>query len=127
MTKTVTSDGQSMVEFALVLPLWLMILALVFMVAWVGYLQISLERAVFEGAKAGALLAENREESAKTRVREVMGAVELQEEPGASVDNAAVPLGTITVTVSYDWAAPFAFGLPENFRLQARAVASLER
>lgn len=114
-----------MVEFALVLPLWLTILAVVFVAAWLGYLQISLERAAYEGAKIGAIVKEDRETVARDRAKEVMGALAV-EEPEVTLDAVTFPAGTVSVTTSYDWTAPFAFGLPSTFRLQARAVATLE-
>lgn len=114
-----------MVEFALVLPLWLMILALVFVTAWVCYLQINLERAVFEGAKVGAMFKENREDVAKQRTKEVMTAVELPD-PQVTIDSAPFPQGRITVVATYEWSAPFAFGLPSVIPLYAKAVATLE-
>ena len=118
--------GQSMVEFALVLPLWLLILAVVFAVAWLGYLQISLERAVFEGAKVGAVFTDNRIAIAQARVQDIMGPVELPEPAGVNVVNDPFPQGKITVTAKYDWTAPSAFGFP-TFQLQARAIATLEQ
>ena len=114
-----------MVEFALVLPLWLMILALIVMTAWIGYLQIRLERAAFEGAKAGAVFKDDREAMAKARAQETVPALELTS-VDVTVQDLPFPNGRITVVAGYDWTAPFTFGLPASFPLRATAVAALE-
>jgi len=120
-----------MVEFALVLPIWLLILALVFMTAWLGYLQLTLERAAFEGAKAGAIFPGNDDQkkaTAQTRAQEAVPFLQLtSEDVTATIQPAVAPIRPkIVVTPKYRWTAPFSFGLPATFDLQATAVATIE-
>jgi hypothetical protein len=145
--------GQSMVEFALVLPIWLTVIAVVFMIAWLAFLQIALERAATEGVKAGSIFRDDRLAEQRTREAFMGGpkegdtGVNLEEvivtcvkdgapadltcRPDEVVNNLVFP-NRLRVRARYTWTAPFSpgavylIGLPIEFVLEATAVASLE-
>ena len=113
------SEGQALVEFALVLPLLLVLVFAVVFVAQIGVARLALEHAAAEGARAGALTDLDSEihkavvaAVAPLDAERVRVTIEPQESEQA---RALDPRGTLLhVSLAYGVPMPVAFlGLPE--------------
>jgi len=123
--------GQAIVEFALVLPVLLVVALAIVLVAELGVARLALQRATAEAARAGALtnddgqirgtLAATVAPLAPERVTSVV--TPLQEEPPRNGD----PRGSLlTVRASYTLPVPLGFvGLP-RFVVSASASRRME-
>jgi Flp pilus assembly protein TadG len=89
--------GQAMVEFALILPLLLMLVFGIFEVSWFMYGKLSLENAAREGARAGSVGTTITEAttSAESRIQAII--------PDNVADN-------LTVSISYTSPSDFRNG-----------------
>lgn len=124
-------DGQAIVEFALVLPVLLVVALAIVLVAELGIARLALQHATAEAARTGALtnddaqirgtLAATVAPLAPERVSSAISP--LEEEPPRSAD----PRGSmLTVTATYTLPAPLGFvGLP-HFVVSASSSRRIE-
>ena len=95
--------GQAVVEFALTLPLLLVLMCGILDFGWIYVNQYKVEDAAFQGARYGSIYVESQTEAAlaagiETRVRENLP----QDGDGVTVEEAVDKTGRkITVTVTY--------------------------
>ena len=128
MTRT---EGQALVEFALVLPLLLVLTFVVVFVAQIGVARLALEHAAAEGARAGALTNLDSEingaiEAAVSPLDPAQVRVTIEPKQGV-MPRDHDPRGTLLrVKLDHTVPAPLAFlGLP-GVAVTARAARVIE-
>ena len=124
-------DGQSIVEFALVLPVLLVVTLAIVLVAELGIARLALQHATAEAARAGALTNDDEQirgtlaaTVAPLAPERVTSAIS---PPGAEPPRNGDPRGSLlTVTASYTLPAPLGFvGFP-RFVVSASASRRIE-
>jgi hypothetical protein len=124
-------DGQAIVEFALVLPVLLVVALAMVLVAELGIARLALQHATAEAARAGALTNDDEQirgtlsaTVAPLAPERVTSAIS---PPGEEPPRNGDPRGSLlTVTASYTLPAPLGFvGLP-HFVVSASASRRIE-
>lgn len=120
-----SEDGQALVEFALILPILLLLAFAVVQLADLGVARLALEHAAAEGARTGALT--NDDELIRDSVAAATGPLDASrveveiDPPGAELPRSGDPRGSL-IRVRLHYVLPLTIpGLPA---LEARAVAT---
>jgi Flp pilus assembly protein TadG len=123
--------GQAMVEFALVLPVLLVVAFAIALVAQLGVARLALQHATAEAARAGALTNDDQQIrgtlAATVAPLAPEGVVSAIDPPQHQAPRSSDPRGSLlTVSASYSLPAPLAFiGLP-RFVVTASATRRIE-
>ncbi len=124
--KSKREKGQSLVEFAIVLPFLLVILAGVLDVGRLYYISVSISDAAAEGAAYAAINPNNTAEIVARAQAASTGMVEVQEDM-VMVDCPVIASGQpVTVTVNYDFvvATPLLNAIVPDGVLPLHAIAT---
>jgi Flp pilus assembly protein TadG len=124
--KSKREKGQSLVEFAIVLPFLLVILAGVLDVGRLYYVSVSISDAAAEGAAYAAINPDNTAEIVARAQAASTGMVEVQEDM-VMVDCPVIASGQpVTVTVNYDFvvATPLLNAIVPDGVLPLHAIAT---
>jgi Flp pilus assembly protein TadG len=127
MKKIKREKGQSLVEFALLVPVLLIILAGVLDLGRLYYVYVTITDAASEGATYAAIHPEDSDEICVRAQEASRGLVQIEEADQVEVEYSSLTAGApVTVTVNYPYKVltPFMNVIVPDGVLQLRAVAT---